>query len=76
MMTRNEYQEMIAEMREDQLLCWGCDDAPAFEDTRYCEDCLSDMAACGWCKQEITGKRAPSGCALCDKHHRIWQETL
>ena len=31
---------------------------------------------CGWCRQEATGKRAPRGCALCDKHHRIWQETL
>jgi len=31
---------------------------------------------CGWCRQEATGKLAPRGCALCDKHHRIWQETL
>ena len=31
---------------------------------------------CGWCRQEATGERAPRGCALCDKHHRIWQETL
>ncbi len=31
---------------------------------------------CGWCKQSVTGVRAPSGCALCEEHHSIWRETL
>ena len=31
---------------------------------------------CGWCRQSVTGERAPSGCALCSDHAAIWRETL
>ena len=47
MITRNEYQEMLAEMRADGFLCVACDDMPAFEDTNYCEDCLAEPLCSG-----------------------------
>ena len=34
-MTNNQ-METLARRGE---LCWGCDDAPIFEDSRYCESC-------------------------------------
>ena len=43
MMTRKEYQAAIREMREDMLLCIGCDEAPKWEDTNLCEDCLAEV---------------------------------
>ena len=46
MMTHNEYQAAIREMREEMLLRIGCDDAPKFEDNNLCEDCLADCDIC------------------------------
>ena len=45
MMTRKEYLEAIREMREEMLLCMGCDEAPMFEDNNLCEDCLAERVS-------------------------------
>ena len=40
MITQQE-MERLATIGE---LCWGCDDAPKFEDSRYCESCTFEGA--------------------------------
>ena len=40
-MTNNQ-METLARRGE---LCWGCDDAPIFEDSRYCESCTFEELA-------------------------------
>lgn len=55
-MTNNQ-METLARRGE---LCWGCDDAPTFEDSRYCESCQN--IKCFECGD------APHGCDRCDDY--------